>query len=91
MEVTTILNRCHRSRGFVYEQWPFQYGQEEHRSAPATAQRFGRSLLKLIRERCSEALHILDRSHIVAKMNQALGEVRAEESVGCNAKGATRC
>jgi transposase len=36
--------------------------------------------LKVIREKCSEALHILDRFHIVAKMNQALDEVRAGES-----------
>src|ERR1051325_2242348 len=36
--------------------------------------------LKLIRERCSEALHSLDRFHIVAKMNKALDEVRAGES-----------
>jgi transposase len=35
--------------------------------------------LKVIRE-CSEALHILDRFHIVAKMNKALDEVRAGES-----------
>ena len=36
--------------------------------------------MKVIRERCSEALHILDRFHIVAKMNKALDEVRAGES-----------
>ena len=36
--------------------------------------------LKVIREKCSEALHILDRFHIVAKMNKALDEVRAEEA-----------
>ena len=36
--------------------------------------------LKVIREKCSEAPHILDRFHIVAKMNKALDEVRAEES-----------
>jgi transposase len=36
--------------------------------------------LKVIREKCSEALHILDQFHIVAKMNQALDDVRAEES-----------
>jgi Transposase len=36
--------------------------------------------LKVIREICSEALHILDRFHIVAKMNKALDEVRAGES-----------
>src|SRR6202050_3601683 len=36
--------------------------------------------LKVIREKCSEALHILDRFHIVAKMNKALDEIRAGES-----------
>ena len=35
--------------------------------------------LKLIREHCSEALHILDRFHIVANMNKAPDNVRAEE------------
>src|ERR1700682_3085878 len=36
--------------------------------------------LNVIREKCSEALHILDRFHIVAKMNKALDEVRSAES-----------
>jgi transposase len=36
--------------------------------------------LRVIREKCSQALHILDRFHIVAKMNEALDDVRAEES-----------
>jgi transposase len=36
--------------------------------------------LKVIRQKCSEALHILDRFHIVANMNKALDEVRAEET-----------
>ena len=36
--------------------------------------------LKLIREKCADAVHILDRFHIVAKMNKALDEVRAEET-----------
>jgi transposase len=36
--------------------------------------------LRVIREQCSQALHILDRFHIVAKMNQALDEVRAAEA-----------
>ena len=36
--------------------------------------------LSVIRERCSQALHILDRFHIVAKMNDALDEVRAGEA-----------
>ena len=36
--------------------------------------------LEVIREKCSQALHILDRFHIVAKMNKALDEVRAAEA-----------
>lgn len=36
--------------------------------------------LHVIREKCSQALHILDRFHIVAKMNEALDEVRAAEA-----------
>jgi transposase len=35
---------------------------------------------ELVRERCSEALHILDRFHIVSNMNKALDKVRAEET-----------
>jgi transposase len=36
--------------------------------------------LDVIRQKCSQALHILDRFYIVAKMNKALDEVRAAES-----------
>ena len=36
--------------------------------------------LKVIREKCSEALHIRYRFHIVDKMNRAADEVRAEEA-----------
>jgi transposase len=36
--------------------------------------------LTVIRERCSQAVHILDRFHIVAKMNDALNDVRAAEA-----------
>jgi len=36
--------------------------------------------LDVIGEKCSQALHILDRFHIVAKMNKALDEVRAAET-----------
>jgi transposase len=43
--------------------------------------------LKLIREKCSEALQVLDRFHIVAKMNQALDQVRAEESRRMSSQG----
>lgn len=35
--------------------------------------------LKVIRKKANEAIHILDRFHIVAKINKAIDEVRAEE------------
>ena len=43
--------------------------------------------LKVIREKCSEALHILDRFHIVSKMNKALDEIRAAESRRMKSEG----
>jgi transposase len=39
-----------------------------------------RPYLRVIRERCSNALNILDRFHIVAKMNDALNDVRSAEA-----------
>ena len=36
--------------------------------------------LKVIQDHCSQALPILDRFHVVAKMNKALDEVRAAET-----------
>jgi transposase len=45
--------------------------------------------LKVIRQNCSEALHILDRFHIVAKMSKALDEVRAGESRRMASEGRT--
>jgi transposase len=36
--------------------------------------------LRVIRERCSNAINILDRFHVVAKMNKVLDEVRAGEA-----------
>ena len=39
-----------------------------------------RPYLHVVREKCSQALHILDRFHIVAQMNKALDDVRAAEA-----------
>ena len=43
--------------------------------------------LKVIAKKASQALHILDRFHIVAKLNKALDEVRAAEVKELSAKG----
>ena len=47
--------------------------------------------LKVIAEKCSDALHILDRFHIAAKMNKALDEVRAAETRRLVRDGFRRC
>ena len=39
-----------------------------------------RPYLRVIRGRCANAVNILDRFHIVAKMNEALDDVRAAEA-----------
>ena len=36
--------------------------------------------LRVDREKCSEAMHILDRFHIVAKVNEAVDDVRSAEA-----------
>lgn len=36
--------------------------------------------IRVIRERCGQAVHVLDRFHIVQKMNDALDDVRAAEA-----------
>jgi transposase len=44
--------------------------------------------LRLIRKNCPQALNILDRFHIVAKMNDSLGHGRA--NIRPNARGRTK-
>lgn len=43
--------------------------------------------LKVIRKKLPHALHILDRYHLVANLNQALDQVRAEEARGLARRG----
>jgi transposase len=43
--------------------------------------------LGVIREKCSQALNILDRFHIVAKVNEAIDDVRAAEAKRMKADG----
>ena len=45
--------------------------------------------LRVIAKKASQALNILDRFHIMAKMNKALDEVRAQEAKTMKAKGFT--
>ncbi len=43
--------------------------------------------LKVVAKKASEAIHVLDRFHIMAKMNKAIDEVRAKEARELKAKG----
>lgn len=43
--------------------------------------------LRVIAKKAAQAIHVLDRFHIVAKMNKALDEVRAAEAKAMKAKG----
>ena len=38
--------------------------------------------LKVIAEKAGQAIHVLDRFHVMAKMNKAIDEVRAAKSNG---------
>ena len=43
--------------------------------------------LKLVKERASRALHVLDRFHVMSHLSKAIGQVRAEEARKLNAQG----
>ena len=46
-----------------------------------------RPYLNVIRNRCSQALHVLDRFHIVKKLNEAVDTTRSEEAGKLNRNG----
>lgn len=45
--------------------------------------------LRVIAKKAAQALHVLDRFHIIAKMNKAIDEVRAQEAKAMKAQGLT--
>ena len=60
--------------------------------APTKALRFiasdmWRPYLDVVREKAGQALHVLDRYHVVAKLNQALDQIRAQEARELTKKG----
>ena len=46
-----------------------------------------RPYLKVVAKKASEAIHVLDHFHIMAKMNKAIDEVRAKEAKDLRVKG----
>ena len=55
-------------------------GREQSLNIELVCSDMWKHYLNVIRERCSQAIHIPDRFHIVAKINKALDEVRAAEA-----------
>ena len=54
-------------------------GKERSRKLECVCSDMWKPYLKVIKKKADEAIHILDRFHIVAKINKAIDEVRAEE------------
>ena len=47
--------------------------------------------LKVIAKKAGHALHVLDRFHVVARMNKAIDEVRAQEARRSRRRATIRC
>jgi len=55
------------------------FGKERARKLKHVCSDMWKPYLKVIKKKASQAIHILDRFHIIQKMNKAIDEVRAEE------------
>lgn len=64
----------------TFEQFFVMIGPELSAQIEFVCSDMWKPYLRVIREKRSQALHILDRFHIVSKMNVALDEVRASEA-----------
>src|ERR1700681_2234682 len=64
----------------TFEDFFAMIGQELSSNIQFVCSDMWKPYLRVVRDKCSQALHILDRFHIVAKMNEALDDVRAAES-----------
>lgn len=62
-------------------------GQESCAAIEYVCSDMWKPYLRVIRERCGQAPHILDRFHIVSQMNKALDKVRAGEARKLAAEG----
>ena len=63
-----------------FEQFFDMIGKKRCKGIKFVCSDMWKAYLRVIRERCHNALNILDRFHIVAKMNEALDDVRAAEA-----------
>jgi transposase len=63
------------------------FGEARTRALRFVCSDMWKPYLDVVAEKAPEALHVLDRFHIVATMNRAIDEVRAKEARGLVAKG----
>jgi transposase len=56
------------------------FGQARSKALQFIASDMWRQYLQVVAERAGQAVHVLDRYHVVAKLNKAIDEVRAKEA-----------
>lgn len=64
-----------------------QFGQEGAKNLRFICSDMWKPYLKVIAKKAGQAIHVLDRFHIMANMNKAIDEVRAKEARELKAKG----
>ena len=63
------------------------FGKERSAALQFICSDMWKPYLKVIAKKAGQAIHVLDRFHIMAKMNKAIDEVRAKEARELKAKG----
>jgi transposase len=63
------------------------FGEERSGQLEYICSDMWKAYLKVVKKKASQAIHILDRFHIVAHMNKAIDEVRAQEARDLKKKG----
>jgi len=63
------------------------FGRERSSNIQYVCSDMWKAYLKVVKKKLPDAVHILDRFHIVANLNKALNEVRAEESKRLSREG----
>ena len=64
-----------------------RFGRERAAALQFVCSDMWKPYLKVIAKKAGQAVHVLDRFHIMAKMNKAIDEVRAKEAKELKAKG----
>jgi len=62
-------------------------GEERSKAIVFVASDMWKAFLAVVRERCSSAIHVLDRFHVMQLLSKAVDQVRRDELRGLRAKG----